>query len=138
MRTLIATAILVFCLQLVGCNRSDSKLTFSAHSKLSIPKSAKLIQSGGQYAGFDASYGFAFEVSDAALQKQLVKEWNLEPAEKSGGGFFKFAKHSWWPTDNKLVKMELSFSREDKQNEEYWLVWCDQSNGKLYAEHGRW
>ena len=106
--------------------------------RLADSTSAKLVESGGQYAGFDASYGFAFAVSDDALQKQFVKEWNLEPAEKAGGGFFKFAKHSWWPTDDKLAKMELIFSREDKQNEEYWLVWCDQSNGKLYAEHGRW
>ena len=106
--------------------------------RLADSTSAKLVESGGQYAGFDASYGFAFAVSDDALRKQFVKEWNLEPAEKAGGGFFKFAKHSWWPTDDILAKTELIFSREDKQNEEYWLVWYDQSNGKLYAEHGRW
>jgi len=137
-RTFIAIVVLVFFLQLGGCNRSDSKLTFSAHSKPPIPKSAKLVQSGGQYAGFDASYGFVFEVSDDVLQKQLVKEWSLEPAEKAGGGFFKFAMYGWWPTDDEFAKMEPSFAFEDMQNEEYWLVWYDQSNGKLYAEHGRW
>lgn len=138
MRTLIATATLLLCCHVAGCNRTDSKLKFSAHTKTPLPKSAKLIQSGAQYAGFDASYGFMFEVEDDALLNQLVEEWNLESAPESGSGFFKFAKLCWWPTDEKLAKMEPSLGRENKEDEEYWHVWCDKSNGKLYVEHGRW
>ena len=137
MRTIIAFAIFVLCSQIGGCSGNDSKLTFSAHSQTSVPKSAKLVHSGGQYAGFDASYGFVFEVSDDALQRQLIKEWNLAPG-KTSGGVFKFAKHKWWPPEEELAKMEPSFWRDDKQNEEYWNVWGDQTTGKMYVEHGRW
>ena len=138
LRTIIATALLLLCSQIGGCNRSDSKLKFSAHSKTSIPKSAKLIHRGAQYAGFDASYGFVFETSDDRLENELIKEWNLEAAKGSGGGFFKFAKHEWWPTDGELAKMETCFSREDKQKEEYWNIWREHTTGKLYIEHGQW
>lgn len=134
---MIAIVLLVLASQIVGCNRADYKLKFSAHSKIPIPKSAKLLQSGGQYAGFDASYGFVFEVSDDALQRQLIQEWSLKPGGGSGG-FFKFAEYDWWPAEVELAKMEPSFAREDTLNEEYWNVWRDQTTGKLYVEHGRW
>ena len=135
---LTAAALLSLCCYIAGCNHSDSKLKFSAHTKSPLTKSAKLIQSGGQYAGFDASYGFVFEVDDDALQTQLVKEWNLESMPESESGFFRFAKHNWWPTDEKLAKMAPSFGRENKEDEEYWHVWCDRSNRKLYVEQHRW
>ena len=138
LRSIIAAALLVLCSQIGGCNRTDSKVLFSAHSKSALPQSAKLVHSGGQYAGFDASYGFVFDVTDDTLQDQLVNEWKLESSSATGSGFFQFAKHNWWPTDAEFAKMEASFSRENKQNEEYWHVWCDQSNRRLYVEHGRW
>ena len=128
----------LFCLLCVGCSRTDRKLSFSAHTNAPIPASAKLIHSGGQYAGFDASYGFVFDVSDNSLQEQLVDEWDLNAAHASESGFFKFAKFAWWPTDDAFLKMDENFSRSDDQNEEYWHVWHDQRNGKLYVEHGRW
>ncbi len=126
------------CVLLAGCNRTDPQLSFSAHTQTSIPPSAKLVHSGGQYAGVDASYGFVFDVSDTALQEQLVGEWNLQAATASESGFFKFAKHPWWPTDDALLKMDGHFGRSDEQKEEYWHVWHDRPNGKLYVEHGRW
>jgi len=136
--TVTATVLIVLSLPMGGCNRTDPRLTFSAHSKTPIPDSAKLVHCGAQYAGFDASYGFVFDVSDDTLENELVKEWNLEAAKDSGGGFFKFAKHEWWPTDGELAKMEPCFSREDKQKEEYWSIWRNPITGKLYVEHGRW
>ena len=122
----------------VGCGRTDPKLSFSAHTKATIPASAKLIHSGGQYAGFDASYGFVFDVCDNKLQEQLIAEWHLNAASASKSGFFKFAKYPWWPTDDAFLKMDENFGRSDDQNEEYWRVWHDRLNSKLYIEHGRW
>jgi len=121
-----------------GCNRTDPKLSFSAHTKTTIPASAKQIYSGGQYAGFDASYGFVFDVADNSLQEQLIGEWDLDTTSPSESGFFKFAKYPWWPTDDAFLKMDENFSRSDEQNEEYWHVWHDRKNGRLYIEHGRW
>jgi hypothetical protein len=123
---------------IAGCNRTDSKLSFSAHTKTPIPASAKLIHSGGQYAGFDASYGFVFDVADNSLQEQLVAEWELNGRSPSESGFFKFANYPWWPTDYAFLKMDENFTRSDEQNEEYWHVWHDRINGRLYIEHGGW
>jgi hypothetical protein len=122
----------------VGCNHADPKLLFSAHTKSPIPASAKLIHSGGQYAGFDGSYGFVFDVSDNTLQEQLFDEWGLKPASPSEGGFFKFAKYPWWPTEDEFKRMDENFGCSDEQNEEYWHVWHDRINGRLYIEHGGW
>ncbi|AMV35378.1 hypothetical protein VN12_25030 [Pirellula sp. SH-Sr6A] len=63
---------LVVMLATTGCNRTDRRLAFSAHSKSAIPKTATLIHSGAQYAGFDASYGFVFDVTDGAVVDQRV------------------------------------------------------------------
>jgi hypothetical protein len=126
------------CMVLAGCNRTDPKLSFSAHSQSPIPASAKQIYSGGQYAGFDASYGFVFDVSDNTLQEQLIDEWGLKAGSPSEGGFFKFAAYPWWPTEDEFKRMEENFGRSDEQNEEYWHVWRDRTNSKLYVEHGRW
>ena len=129
---------LLYCMLFLGCSRTDPNLSFSGHSKISIPASAKLIQSGGQYAGVDSSYGFVFDVSDNTLQQQLIDEWRMNAVSSSESGFFKFAKYPWWPTNDELLKMDESYGRSDDQSEEYWLVWHDQINGKLYVEHGRW
>jgi hypothetical protein len=128
---------LVAMLATTGCNRTDRRLAFNAHSKSAIPKTATLIHSGAQYAGFDASYGFVFDVTDGAIVDQLVKEWKLEPGRTSGG-FFKFAKHTWWPNDDDLGKIEHGYSRENKESEEYWNVWYDKPNGRVLVEHGGW
>lgn len=139
MSTGFSTTLLLIGMLFLGCGRSEPKLAFAAHSTVTIPDSAKLIHSGVQYAGFDASYGFVFDVSDNELQKLLIDEWQLKAASESeGSGFFKFAKHPWWPTDDGFLKMDENFGRTDDQNEEYWQVWHDRSNGKLYVEHGRW
>ena len=84
------------------------------------------------------SYGFVFDVADNSLQEQLISEWDLDATTPSESGFFKFAKYPWWPSDNAFLKMDENFSRSDKQNEEYWHVWHDRLNGRLYIEHGRW
>lgn len=134
----LLAALLVFSTLTLGGGCQDSKLSFSTHSNSKIPTSSKLIHQGAQYAGFDASYGFVFEVSDDRLQHQLIKEWGLESASGGGSRFFKFAKQEWWPTDEALSKMEINFSRTDEANEEYWQVWYDQKSHQLYIEHGWW
>lgn len=138
LRLICLLALLVGYLPIVGCSRTDPKLSFSAHCNAAIPASAKPIHSGGQYAGFDASYGFVFDVSDNKLQEQLVDEWHLKAQTPSESGFFKFAKYPWWPGDDAFLKMDENFGRSDDQNEEYWHVWHDRQNAKLYVEHGRW
>ncbi len=113
-------------------------LSFSAHSKATIPASANLAHSGAQFAGLDASYGFVFDVTDDQLQEQLIDEWDLHASSPTEGTFFHFAKHEWWPTKDALLKLDENFGRSDDQKEEYWHVWRDRLNGKLYIEHGRW
>ena len=130
--------LLLYCMLFLGCSRTYPNVSFSDHSKTSVPASAKLIHSGGQYAGVDASYGFVFDVSDNTLQQQLIDEWRLNAVSASESGFFKFAKYPWWPTDDDFLKMDENFTRSDEQNEEYWHVWHDRINGRLYIEHGGW
>ncbi len=132
-------SVLLFAyLLVVGCSRTDSKISFSAHSKAAIPVSARLVHSGGQYAGFDASYGFVFEVSDNKLQDHLVDEWRLTNSPVCHSPFFKFANHAWWPPDDAFLKMDEHYGYSDEQKEEYWHIWHDRTHGKLYVEHGRW
>ena len=134
-QTIITLAIAMGC----GCNTTDRKLSFSAHSKSSIPATAQLLHSGGQYAGLDASYGFVFSVTDDAILDQLVAEWKLTRYDSpSESGFFKFANHPWWPNAAEFSAMDPSYGRQDTEGEEYWIVWPDSKSGKLYVEHGRW
>ena len=126
-------------LVLAGCNQTDRKLDFEAHIEGKVPTSAKLLHAGAQYAGIDSSYGFVFNVENDALLTELIAEWNLNRNDSaSSSGFFRFAKHTWWPTDAEFRSLVPNFSRENSELEEYWIVWPDNESGKLYVEYGRW
>jgi hypothetical protein len=131
--------LLLSLLLLAGCKQTDRKLNFEAQLKGKVPTSAKLLHAGAQYAGIDSSYGFVFNVEDDALLTELIARWKLNRKDSpSDSGFFRFAKHTWWPTDAEFSVLVPNFSHEYSELEEYWIVWPDNESGKLYVEHGQW
>lgn len=88
----------------------------------------------------DGIYAFAFEVTDDALLKQLVAEWNLTPASATNLVGSAVASNesrpAWWPDNFTLARMPVRFGRFGSQSERYWSVWYDPNARRLYAEYG--
>ncbi len=114
---------------------------YERHFKNSLPPNTRLINFIRKPGGFDVSYGFLFEISDDALLNQLIDDWGLIPSVKDDQetmSFVALSPPTWWPNQAQLEQMPIQYERVDWNNEQYWSVWLDRKNGRLFAEYGNW
>lgn len=112
--------------------------SFGYHFSFSLPPTAKLVNYHHSW-GRDSGDEFEFNFTDDLLRDAIIKEWNLKPAvrEDSPISFAKFTGAPWWPGE-KLDQLPERYSRVDETACQYWSLWVDRQNGKLYAEYGNW
>lgn len=113
---------------------------FSYHFSFPLPPTAELINYHHRW-GRDSGYEFEFVVTDDKLRDAIIKEWKLEPpTTESGSDVMTFARSTgnpWWPQDPNKQFIER-YGRADEAANNYWSLWVDRANGRLYAEYGNW
>jgi hypothetical protein len=113
---------------------------FGHHFGFPLPATAKLVNYHHSWGFMDSGDEFEFTVTDDALRDAIIKEWNLKPAVKPNDAV-SFAKLGsgppWWP-GARLDQFPERYGRVDGAATNYWSLWVDRENGKVYAEYGDW
>jgi hypothetical protein len=113
---------------------------FGYHFDFPFPQTAKLVNYHHGW-GRDSGDEFVFAVTDDTLRDAIIKEWSLKPSiAEDDSEVMSFAKATgapWWPPEPNRQFSER-YGRVDQAACNYWSLWVDRENGKLYAEYGNW